>query len=132
MSKPQHLPLSTHWWVRTTGYHMEHSLFYLNADNRWKVDINDKSVFISHQALERLFGKGCVIRPLDLSTDIALDSEPSPRQLNAFMPHLLDNDEATVVILVNPAIKAAIINGMLIPTTSAELKVKARLRFHTA
>lgn len=132
MSKIQHTPLSTYWWVRTAGYHMEHSLIYLNTDNRWRVEINDKTVFITHQALERLFGKGCVVRRLDLTMDIASDKDPLPHPLNVFMPHLLDHEKETVVILVNPAIKAALMNGMLVPTSVADLKIKGRLRFRPA
>jgi hypothetical protein len=108
---------------------MEYSLIYLNVDNRWRVEINDKTVFITHQALERLFGKGCVIRPLDLTIDVAGENEPVPHPQNVFMPHLLDHEKETVVIQVNPAIQGALINGMLIPTHTGDFKLKGRLRF---
>lgn len=112
-------PNDTYWWIHTGGYHMQHSLVYLNKDNQWRLDVNDKTVFISTQTLERMFGKGCILRPLDVSTD-QVEAHTRPKN-NAFLPCLLDED-GVIVILINPAINMAMINGALVPASALNVK----------
>jgi hypothetical protein len=59
---------NTYYWIKTEGYHSVYSPFYYNGES-WKVEINDRTCFISDYKLELLFGKGCIDRMVDLEKD---------------------------------------------------------------
>ena len=69
-----------YYWVKTEGYHNEYLPFYFGVDG-WRVEIVDKTVFISTYKLELLFGRGCIKREVDFDKDrsgLELGAFPQP------------------------------------------------------
>ena len=102
------------YWVETNGYHQQYTPLYFNKAKQWRVEINDKTVFISEYKLELLFGRGCVKRPVDFEADKATFEEV--KNQNGFFPYICDTEDGKPTILMfNNALQVAKINGMLAP-----------------
>ncbi len=111
-TKATALQPKAYYWVKTEGYHQKHTPLYHSTDG-WRVEINDKTVFISTYKLELLFGKGCVKEMVMFEADRAKEEKK-----NAFLPYVIDTEDehdAYHVVLYNPVVGLALINGMLAP-----------------
>lgn len=109
------------YWVRTAGYHDEFTPLYFNKDKQFRLEYNDKTLFLSEHKLEQLFGKNCVSRKVDFTTDTC----ENPEEKNAFLPYLVDTDSGEpFIILFNPAINLGLSCGKVVP-----IDVVRRIKF---
>ena len=71
----------TFYWVRVDGYDNKYLPIYHNDSSQWRVDIYDRTVFISTYKLQLLFGKNCIQREVDLVNDVSEEGHlpPSPK-----------------------------------------------------
>jgi hypothetical protein len=109
---------NTYYWVKNSGYHAEYIPLYFSGHS-WKLSIRDKDIFISNYKLELLYGKNCILREINHSTDL-LKEDP---EISCFFPALVESDSGSdIVFFIHPILRMADHNGMLVPIDKALIK----------
>lgn len=70
-----------HYWIKNDGYDSDFTPIYFNGDS-WKIALGDKYKFVSDHVLKSLYGKDCIERKVDYSTDV--EERPEGNESNAF------------------------------------------------
>lgn len=66
------LKCDANYWVKTSGYVNTYTAMYRNKEGSWRINIDDRTLFISDYKLELLYGKNCVVREFDKENDTIL------------------------------------------------------------
>jgi hypothetical protein len=103
-------PIKKLYWVNTDGYFCKF-LPLLYGNDGWIVTSDDRTLFLSDYKLQLLFGKKCILREVNIDTDI-LTEDPIK---NSFFPLLLNSGDHHTVFMTHPTLNISLHNGMIIP-----------------